>query len=66
MESAALFIEDYFAGRRATRGFLISPIETYRYMLADSRAKALFVSGSLFDSVGPALQGLPALEHVFC
>ncbi len=42
------------------------PVETYRYMLADSRAKALFVSSALYGSVAPALAGLSELDNVFC
>ncbi len=42
------------------------PAETYRYMLADSRAKALFVSSPLYASVAFVLEGLPDLENVFC
>lgn len=41
------------------------PVETYRYMLADSRARAVFVSASLQASVASALEGLADLEHVF-
>ena len=36
-----------------------------RYILEDSRAQALFVSAPLLSVVGPVLDGLPALEHIF-
>jgi 4-hydroxybenzoate-CoA ligase len=39
--------------------------EQYAYMLADSRAKALFVSSSLLPVVQPILGQLPFLKHVF-
>jgi 4-hydroxybenzoate-CoA ligase len=38
--------------------------ENYAYMLADSRARALFVSRPLLDALGPALTKLPDLQHV--
>ncbi|MDP4594327.1 MAG: benzoate-CoA ligase family protein [Beijerinckiaceae bacterium] len=40
------------------------PPEQYAYMLADSRARAVFVSAVLWPAVKPALEGLPELEHV--
>jgi 4-hydroxybenzoate-CoA ligase len=39
--------------------------DQYRYILADSRAKAVFVSAALLDVVRPALAGLPHLRAVF-
>ena len=39
--------------------------EQYRYILADSRAKALFVSAPLLDVVRPVLNDLPQLRAVF-
>ena len=39
--------------------------EQYAYMLADSRAKALFVSAPLLPLVQPILGQLPSLKHVF-
>ena len=42
------------------------PVDTYRYMLADSRARAVFVSQALLEGMRPALKDQPALEHVFC
>ncbi len=39
--------------------------DQYRYILEDSRAKALFVSAPLLETVGPALEKLPALKQVF-
>lgn len=41
------------------------PPEQYKYMLEDSRARALFVSDSLLPSVAPALAQLPELQNVF-
>jgi 4-hydroxybenzoate-CoA ligase len=38
--------------------------DQYAYMLADSRAKALFVSATLLPLVEPLLADLPALKHV--
>ncbi len=38
--------------------------EQYRYMLTDSRARALVVSAPLLEVVAPLLEELPALEHV--
>ena len=38
--------------------------EQYHYMLADSRARALFVSEALLPAVMPVLEHLDALEHV--
>jgi 4-hydroxybenzoate-CoA ligase len=38
--------------------------ETYAYMLSDSRARALFVSGSLLENLAPIIRGLPNLENV--
>jgi 4-hydroxybenzoate-CoA ligase len=38
--------------------------EQYSYMLADSRAKALFVSNALLPSVQPALAGASHLQNV--
>jgi 4-hydroxybenzoate-CoA ligase len=43
---------------------LLTP-EQYAYMLADSRAKALFVSAPLLPVVQPILGQLPSLKHVF-
>ena len=40
------------------------PAEQYAYMLADSRARVLFVSAALLPTVEPILPGLPELEHV--
>ncbi len=42
---------------------LLGP-EPYRYILSDSRARVLFVSAALLDSVEPLLDTLPHLEHV--
>ncbi len=39
--------------------------EPYRYILQDCRAKALFVSAPLLETVKPLLESLPALQHVF-
>ncbi|MEM7224540.1 MAG: benzoate-CoA ligase family protein [Pseudomonadota bacterium] len=39
--------------------------EQYRYILADCRAKALFVSAPLLEVVAPLIDELPRLEHVF-
>lgn len=39
--------------------------EQYRYILADSRAKALFVSAPLLETVRPVLGDLPHLRAVF-
>jgi 4-hydroxybenzoate-CoA ligase len=39
--------------------------EQYAYILADSRAKALFVSAPLLPTVQPVLGQLPFLKHVF-
>ncbi len=39
--------------------------EQYAYVLADSRAQALFVSAPLLPVVAPILGRLPALKHVF-
>lgn len=39
--------------------------EQYAYILADSRAKALFVSPQLLPAVQPILGELPFLKHVF-
>ena len=39
--------------------------EQYRYILEDSRAQALFVSAPLLPVVGPVLDDLAALDHVF-
>ena len=39
--------------------------EQYRYILKDSRARALFVSAPLLDTVRPILQDLPDLQSVF-
>ena len=39
--------------------------EQYRYILSDSRAKALFVSAELFEVVRPILGELPHLRAVF-
>jgi 4-hydroxybenzoate-CoA ligase len=39
--------------------------EQYRHVLADSRARALFVSAPLLGTVRPALEGLPHLRQVF-
>ncbi|MGI9311728.1 MAG: AMP-binding protein, partial [bacterium] len=39
--------------------------EQYRYILADARAKALFVSAPLLEAVEPLLAQLPHLKHVF-
>ncbi len=38
--------------------------EQYRYILADSRAQALFVSAPLLPVLAPLLDELPDLEHV--
>jgi 4-hydroxybenzoate-CoA ligase len=38
--------------------------EQYAYMLEDSRARALFVSGSLLANVEPCLASMRQLEHV--
>jgi 4-hydroxybenzoate-CoA ligase len=38
--------------------------ETYSYMLADSRAKALFVSAPLLTNLKPVLAGLPNLKNI--
>jgi 4-hydroxybenzoate-CoA ligase len=39
--------------------------EQYAYILADSRAKALFVSAPLLATVQPILGQLPFLKHIF-
>ncbi len=39
--------------------------DQYRYILSDSRARALFVSAPLLDTVRPALDALPQLREVF-
>ncbi|MEL6374591.1 MAG: benzoate-CoA ligase family protein [Pseudomonadota bacterium] len=39
--------------------------EQYRYILNDSRAKALFVSAALLPVIEPILRDLPHLTHVF-
>ena len=38
--------------------------DTYRFMLADSRAKALFVSAQLLPNLQPALADLPDLKSI--
>ncbi len=38
--------------------------DDYRFMLADSRARALVVSDALYDRLAPAAAGLPMLRHV--
>jgi 4-hydroxybenzoate-CoA ligase len=38
--------------------------DTYHFMLADSRAKALFVSSPLLASLQPALANLPELKNI--
>ena len=40
-------------------------IDQYRYILQDSRAKALFVSAPLLGTVAPALADAPTLRHIF-
>ena len=39
--------------------------EQYQYILADTRARALFISQALLDVVMPILSSLPHLKHVF-
>ena len=39
--------------------------EQYRYILADTRARALFISPALLETAGAALSGLPHLKHIF-
>lgn len=39
--------------------------DQYRYILADTRAKVLFVSAALLDVVSPVLSELDELKHVF-
>jgi 4-hydroxybenzoate-CoA ligase len=39
--------------------------DQYHYILDDSRAKILFVSAALLDTVTPALEKLPHLQHIF-
>src|SRR5262245_15285392 len=39
--------------------------EQYAYILADSRAKALFISAALLPAVQPILGQLPFLKHIF-
>ena len=39
--------------------------EQYKYMLADSRARVLFISAALLPAVEPILEDLPALEKIF-
>jgi 4-hydroxybenzoate-CoA ligase len=39
--------------------------EQYAYILADSRAKALFISAPLLAAVQPILGQLPCLKHIF-
>ncbi|MEL7469803.1 MAG: benzoate-CoA ligase family protein [Pseudomonadota bacterium] len=39
--------------------------DQYRYILGDSRARALFVSAPLLEAVRPVLQDLPHLQTVF-
>lgn len=41
------------------------PADSYRFILRDSRAKALFVSSQLLDTVRPILGELPHLRAVF-
>ena len=41
------------------------PADLYRYILADSRARALFISIELLDVVRPVLSDLPHLKAVF-
>jgi 4-hydroxybenzoate-CoA ligase len=42
----------------------LMPVESYRYMLADSGARALFVSAALLPAVEPVLADLPDLERI--
>lgn len=39
--------------------------DQYHYILEDSRAKALFVSAPLLETLNPALEKLPRLKHIF-
>ena len=39
--------------------------DQYRYILTDSRARALFISAPLLDVVGPILADLPDLDAIF-
>ncbi len=39
--------------------------EAFRYVLLDSRARALFVSAALLPAIRPALAGLPHLREIF-
>jgi 4-hydroxybenzoate-CoA ligase len=39
-------------------------VDTYAYMLADSRARAVFISAALLENLKSTLAGLPELEHV--
>ncbi len=39
--------------------------EQYRYILADTRARALFISAALLDTVRPILSELPHLKLIF-
>ena len=39
--------------------------DQYRYILADTRARALFVSKALLATVAPILPDLPHLKHIF-
>ena len=41
------------------------PSQQYAYMLTDSRAQALFVTDSLFETIEPLLDDLPDLRKVF-
>lgn len=39
--------------------------DQYHYILEDSRAKLLFVSAALLETLTPALEKLPQLKHIF-
>jgi 4-hydroxybenzoate-CoA ligase len=39
--------------------------DQYRFILGDCRARVLFVSAPLYDTVAPLLDGHPTIEHVF-
>jgi 4-hydroxybenzoate-CoA ligase len=39
--------------------------EQYRYILSDTRPRALFVSAALLETITPVLGDLPSLKHIF-
>ena len=40
-------------------------VEQYKYILEDSRARAIIISAGLIDTIKPLLSQLPCLKHVF-